>query len=344
MLTVTSISVQNMRIHRQYSVDLLPSVTVITGPNGSGKTSLIEALYIALQGTSFKGNDSDILRTDAPWYRIDIQLADETKRTVKFDPARTSGKKQFVVDGKTHYRLGQKQKLPVVLFEPNDLRLLNGSPSRRREYIDRFVGQIDPLYSQALKKYERALRQRNNLLKRSTVTRDELFVWDVALSEYGAYLIEKRAEVVREIDEQLGGVYDKIADSSDIVAVRYPYDTTKQKLLAELHAHADKDIILGFTSVGPHRHDIVFEYNHAPALAVASRGEVRSILLALKFIEVAILQAATMQKPIILLDDVFSELDDTRQSHLVQNFKDHQVIITSASGGHSIDEAYVRQI
>jgi DNA replication and repair protein RecF len=344
MLTVTSISVQNMRIHRQYYVDLRPSVTVIAGPNGSGKTSLLEALYIALQGTSFKGGDNDILRTGAPWYRIDIQLADETKRTVKFDPTRPSGKKQFVVDGKTHYRLGQKQKLPVVLFEPNDLRLLNGSPSRRREYIDRFIGQADPLYLQALKKYERALKQRNNLLKRSTATRDELFVWDVALSEYGAYLIEKRAQVVGEMNGQLGDVYNKIADSSDVVTMRYPYDMTKQKLLAELHAYADKDIILGFTSVGPHRHDIIFEYNYSPALAVASRGEVRSILLALKFIEVAILQSATMQKPIILLDDVFSELDDMRQTHLVQNFKDHQVIITSASGGHNIDEAYIRQI
>lgn len=340
---ITSLRVQNVRIHSSYELSLLPHTTVVTGPNGSGKTSLIEAIYVALRGASFKGSDSDVLRRESDWYRIDV-VEDEATRTVKFDPNRTSGKKQFVIDGKTNYRLLPKYKKPVVLFEPNDLRLLHGSPSRRREYIDMFITQIDPLYNTALHRYDRALKQRNNLLKQQVISPDELFVWDMALSEHGAYIMKKRGEVVRQINNQLAPIYQTIAGKNDAVTVHYPHESSQQKLLADLHAHAQRDMILGFTSVGPHRHDIVFQFADSPALAVASRGEVRSIMLALKFIEVEIMQRLLGMKPIILLDDVFSELDATRQDHLVQNFKDYQIVITSATGSHSIEQSYTHQL
>jgi DNA replication and repair protein RecF len=321
---ITHLRVQNVRIHQDAQLNLLPHTTVITGANGSGKTSLIEAIYIALRGTSFKGADGDVLRREASWYRID--LGDEDgERTVKFDPNRTSGKKQFVI-------------------EPNDLRLLHGAPSRRREYIDTLISQVDPTYGSILRRYERALKQRNNLLKQHQVSKDELFVWDVALSEHGASIIEKRGATVQQINDELEATYRTIAGTGDVVSVLYPYEANQQRLLAELHAHAQKDIVVGYTSVGPHRHDIHFMFGNSPALSVASRGEVRSILLALKFIEVAIMQSTLGQKPIILLDDVFSELDATRQKHLVNNFKDYQVVITSASGSHSIAKQHTHQL
>ena len=334
MTVITKLQVQNIRTHDHYLLTLSPNVTLITGQNGSGKTSLIESIYIALQGSSFKGSDTDILKQHQPWWRIDIQFDNIAARTVKFDPSRTTGRKQFIVDDKTNYRMLQKHKYPVVLFEPDDLRLLHGSPTRRRQFIDRFISQLNPLYGLALRKYDRALKQRNNLLKSSLVASDELFVWNLTLSEHGAYIIEQRIHFIEQINQQLNSMYNLIAESTDVVSVHYSHTSIgniKQKLLGELHAHSERDQILGYTSIGPHRHDVIFRYNDSPALSVASRGEVRSIVLALKFLEVEIIERITSLKPIVLLDDVFSELDEHRQSALMNNGLGAQLIIATTS-------------
>lgn len=330
MTVVKKLSVENIRSHEKFSIKLSPTVTVITGNNGSGKTSLIEAIYIALQGTSFKGSDHDILRHESPWWHIDIEFNSYIKRSITFDPNLTSGRKKISIDDKVMYRMPVKHKYPVVLFEPEDLRLLHGSPTRRRQFIDRFISQLDPLYSSALHKYERALKQRNNLLKKLHISHDELFVWDIALSEYGSYIIEKRIAFIEQINSQLNDVYNSIAKSNDNISIHYSntyIGDIKQKLLNDLHSHVERDKLLGFTSTGPHRHDVIFKFNDLPALDVASRGEIRTIVLAIKFIEVEIIEQITNTKPIILLDDVFSELDNHRQNRLLSNH--NQVIITS---------------
>ena len=332
MATVSKLVVQNVRSHEQYEVFLSPDVTIITGPNGSGKTTLLESIYIALQGTSFKGTDSDVLKSAGPWWKIDLLLDDQDKRTVKFDPTKATARKQFVVDGKTSARLAPKNKYPIVLFEPEDLRLLNGSPARRRQFIDRFIAQLNPLYGVSLRKYERALRQRNNLLKRFNTSPDELFAWDITLAEHGSYIIEQRIAFIEKINSQLNDAYHDIAESNDEISVHYSHTFVgdiKHKILAELHAHVERDKMLGNTSVGPHRHDVMFELNHSPALSNASRGEVRTIILALKFLEVAIIEQLTGLKPLILLDDVFSELDPARQQALSDRTRDYQIIMTS---------------
>jgi len=332
MAIVSKLVVQNVRSHEQYEVSLVPGVTVITGPNGSGKTTILESIYIALQGTSFKGVDKDVLKSASPWWKIDLLLDDQDKRTVKFDPLKVTAKKQFVVDGKTTARLAPKNKYPIVLFEPEDLRLLNGSPARRRQFIDRFISQLNPLYGTSLRKYERALRQRNNLLKRFNTSPDELFAWDITLAEHGAYIIEQRIAFIEKINSQLNDAYHDIAESDDEISVHYSHTFVgdiKHKILNELHAHVDRDKMLGNTSVGPHRHDVMFELNHSPALSNASRGEARTIILALKFLEVDIIEQLTGLKPLILLDDVFSELDLARQKALSDKTRAHQIIMTS---------------
>jgi DNA replication and repair protein RecF len=291
-------------------------------------------VYLSLQGSSFRGSDGDILQKGGPWWKIDITLNDQQNRTIKFEPEKATSRKQFIIDSKTTARIPQKLKHPVVLFEPEDLRLLHGSPARRRQFIDRFVSQLNPLYGPALRKYERALKQRNNLLKNAYIHDDQLFAWNVALAEHGAYIIEQRIAFIEQLNQNLAQLYQDIAGTHDEVSIHYSHTFVgdiKQKLLNELHAHLERDRYLGSTSVGPHRHDVIFEINNSPALSTASRGEARTIVLALKFLEVDIIEQLTGKTPIVLLDDVFSELDASRQKLLTSHLKGHQIIITSAT-------------
>jgi DNA replication and repair protein RecF len=334
MTSIKNLHVQHLRSHDAYMIEFSPEVTIITGANGSGKTTLLEAIYVSLQGTSFKGSDGDLLKKQAPWWRIDISFDDEPNRVVKFDPEKVTGRKQFIIDNKTTARIPAKLKYPVVLFEPEDLRLLHGSPTRRRQFIDRFISQLNPLYGPALRKYERSLRQRNNLLKNALVSNDELFPWNISLAEHGSFIIEQRIAFIEQINRNLGALYQEIAGTHDAVSIHYSHTFVgdiKQKLLNELHSHLERDRYLGNTSVGPHRHDVIFQINDSPALSVASRGEARTIVLALKFLEVDIIEQLIDKQPIILLDDVFSELDANRQHLLTTQLKGHQIIITSAT-------------
>ena len=342
MTSIKNLHVQNLRSHDAYMIEFSPDVTIITGANGSGKTTLLEAIYVSLQGTSFKGADSDLLKKEAPWWRIDVSFDDEPNRVVKFDPEKVTSRKQFSIDSKTTARIPAKLKYPVVLFEPEDLRLLHGSPARRRQFIDRFISQLNPLYGPTLRKYERSLKQRNNLLKNALVSNDELFAWNISLAEHGSFVIEQRIAFIEQINQNLGRLYQEIAGTHDDVSIHYSHTFVgdiKQKLLNELTTHLERDRYLGNTSVGPHRHDVIFQINTSPALSVASRGEARTIVLALKFLEVDIIEQLIDKQPIILLDDVFSELDANRQQLLTSQLKGHQIIITSATS-HAGDHIY----
>lgn len=341
-MIIKSLSVENIRTHTAFRHDLSPNVTLITGQNGSGKTTLLEAVMVALRGKSFKGTDKELLRQGGDWWRIDVTLDDQS-RTVKFNPVDVSKRKRFVIDDKVTARMPAASTYPTVLFEPDDLRLLNGSPSRRRQFIDRFATQVNPGYNRTISRYERALLQRNKLLKMGS-TPNSLFAWNVSLSEYGAQIIDARVRLIEQLNQGLQSTYDTIAQSKDTVSIHYSHtliDNTQQKLLRELEQRYDHDRMTGATSVGPHRHDVLVSFNGSPAASVASRGEVRTIVLALKFLEVDILQQLIGEAPIVLLDDVFSELDEVRQTHLATKFKNHQIIMTSASVGATLDKAMI---
>lgn len=333
-MIIKSLAVQHVRNHEGFNCSLSSNVTVITGSNGSGKTSLLEAIYVGLRGTSFRGTDKELLRYKDEWWRVDIELEDGMTRSVAFDSNKETARKKFIVDDKTMYRLSPAHKYPVVLFEPDDLRLISGSPTRRRYFIDTLISQLDLEYGVNLRKYERALKQRNTLLKQQLVAVDDLFVWNVALSEYGAYIVARRVYFIEQLNARLNEVYNTIAHSKDAVSLHYSdtlIGSTKQKIMSELHASHDRDKILGYTSVGPHRHDILFRFNDSLATATASRGEVRTIILALKFLEVSMIEELTGNKPIVLLDDVFGELDHDRQLYLASNFSKEQIVITSST-------------
>ena len=332
-MILKTLRVQNFRTHSDFILEIGEKSTLISGANGSGKTSLLEAIYFALQGTSFRSSDKEILRNDgSSWFRIDLKDSRDSLRTIIFNNAIQKSKKQFLVDGNKKARLNANLRIPVVLFEPDDLQLLSGSPTRRRNFLDYFLSQIFPSFQLALARYNKALKQRNNLLKRDNVSKDELFPWNLMLAEYGAEIISKRQDFLELLNSKIEEVYFEISGVKDEIEIDYLGEkVSKNEILAILSENIERDKILGYTNFGPHKHDIQFIFNKKPAQNVASRGENRSLVLALKFIETDILADLTSKRPIVLLDDVFSELDDDRQKLLTKHFSKYQTIITSTN-------------
>ena len=332
-MILKTLRVQNFRTHSDFILEIGEKSTLISGANGSGKTSLLEAIYFALQGTSFRSSDKEILRNDgSSWFRIDLKDSKDSLRTIIFNNAVQKSKKQFLVDGNKKARLSANLRIPVVLFEPDDLQLLSGSPTRRRNFLDYFLLQIFPSFQLALARYNKALKQRNNLLKRDKVSKDELFPWNLMLAEYGAEIISKRQDFLELLNSKIEEVYFEISGVKDEIKIDYLGEkVSKNEILAILSKNIERDKILGYTNFGPHKHDIQFIFNKKPAQNVASRGENRSLVLALKFIETDILADLTSKRPIVLLDDVFSELDDDRQKLLTKHFSKYQTIITSTN-------------
>ncbi|MFV0484967.1 MAG: DNA replication/repair protein RecF [Candidatus Saccharimonadales bacterium] len=328
MNIIDNIKIKNFRSHQDFVFSCKKPTTLIIGDNGSGKTSILEAIYLALRGKSFKGTDSEIIRHGADFYRIELDFSDAEKIIVRYD----GENKEFDIAGKKTRRLPRKYQYPVILFEPDDLHLVGSSPSRRRDYFDRLFSQMDESYAAALRKYNRAIKQRNDLLKNELATSDNIFSWDIILARYGSEISKKRLEAISKINQNLTAVYREIARNQDECLIEYTgTDGDENKYLHILNSNFTKDSALGHTTFGIHRDDYEFNFNHTQASGSASRGEIRSIILALKFIEAAIINEATGKNPLVLLDDTFSELDETRQTHLINNFKNHQIIITSTT-------------
>lgn len=327
-MIIKSINLTNFRNHDTYHLDCNDDTTLILGKNGCGKTSVLEAIYILTRGKSFRATDQDIIKRETEFYRVEIINNSGEKSTVTFD-----GKtKTFTIMDKKTRRLPKNHKYPVVLFLPSDLNLISGSPSRHREYFDRLFSQLDEKYSNYLSRYEKALRQRNEILKSDYVETSSLFSWNLLLAKYGTYIYQTRQQLVDRINLSLEKTYFSIAKKNDNLTLNYQTEISiknEDSYLKNLESNLEKDLYLKHTSYGIHRDNFIFYFNDKPADGSASRGETRSIVLALKFIEAEIIKEKTGSKPLILLDDVFSELDESRRKALVQNFKHHQIIITS---------------
>ena len=326
-MIIKSIKLTNFRNHHTYKLNCDEETSLILGENGWGKTSILEAIYILLRGKSFRATDQEIIRRGAEYYRIELEYYNGEKVSATYD-----GKtKTFLVLDKKTKRLPKKQKYPVILFQPSDLNLISHSPGRRREYFDHIFSEFSDDYSVSLSKYNKALKQRNELLKKDQVSKDSLFSWNLMLAKYGTKIHQYRQNYAKEINQALTTIYHSIAKNNDQVDIIYKSDveSSEQNNLKILEQNHERDHYLGHTTFGIHRDDYVFNFNHELANGSASRGETRSIILALKFVEANLLNQKLHQKPIILLDDVFSELDQSRRTCLIENFKDHQVIITS---------------
>lgn len=332
-MIIRKVKLVDFRSHENFELVCRQNTTTITGENGCGKTSIIEAIYETLRGKSFRAVDAEIMRRGAEFYRVELEYEDGRKVIAYYD----GKKKEFLVEDKKMRRLPKKAKYPIVLFEPDDLHLVGSSPVSRRNYFDRFFGQLDDRYTLALTRYNKALKQRNELLKINDVQPSDTFAWDVMLVKYGAELVKQRREWTKEVNQKLTETYRSIAENNDEVALQYESEIrTDSDFLERLNRNFERDSLLGHTSYGVHRDTYNFIFNNVKADGSASRGEVRSSVLALKFIEAELLERTLGQKPVVLLDDVFSELDQTRQRCLVKNFQNNQVILTSVGDGEIV--------
>ena len=327
-MIIKSIKLTNFRNHSQYLLECTNETSLILGENGCGKTSVLEAIYILTRGKSFRASDPEIIKRGTEFYRIEIEYTTGNTTVATYD-----GKvKTFHHLDKKTRRLPRQHKYPIILFLPSDLNLISHAPSRRRDYFDLVFSELDESYSSNLSKYKKALRQRNEILKQENISKDTLFSWNILLARLGTSISKSRQRFIQKINSRLPATYHSIAENDDQVKIIYQSEAkniTENAYLNNLEKNFTKDSYLGHTSFGIHRDDYIFEFNSKPADGSASRGETRSIILALKFIEAKLIEETLGQKPLILLDDVFSELDDSRRQCLVENFKNNQVIITS---------------
>jgi DNA replication and repair protein RecF len=338
-MVISSIKLKNFRCHEDFCYQFSKKTSVIVGENGSGKTSVLEAIYEALRGKSFRATDPDILKRQSDFYRIEVDFKNGEKTVVAFGSLSENemAKKQFLVGGKKYARLPKKYRYPIVLFLPDDLHLISSSPTKKRDFFDRILSELNDTYSSTLNRYEKALKQRNDLLKSYAEgsieeVRSVIFSWNLLLAKYGTEIRRERKKFITEMNERLTKTYQSIAENKDEIFVEYKLqgdDISENDYFRKLENELPRDLILGHTGFGVHRDSYEFLFNNSDANGSASRGEVRSIILAMKFIEAELIYEKIGKRPIVLLDDVFSELDEMRQKALTRNFKENQVIITS---------------
>ena len=327
-----TLELTNIRSYSSGLFEFSKGVNIIVGPNASGKTNLLEAVQMSATNNTFKSDDLNMVKNTCQWARIDA-VFDGVERTVKIKTIPKINK-TITVDGVEKSRISTSDLLPVVLFEPYDMLLLGGEPDRRRAYIDRVLCQISPNYNNTLKDYRRALSQRNKLLKQATIGPDHLFVWNVRLSKLAGEMVDKRLWYIDALQRQLSENYQNVSGTEDILSVVYeskisPLDNYETAMLKKLNDQFEIDRNRGFTGAGPHRDDMVIFINDNDVRLNASRGETRSIVLALKVAELRAVETHTGKSPLLLLDDVFSELDGRRRRMLAQTLQNYQTIITT---------------
>lgn len=330
---ISDIRLQNFRSYTDATFEFGPGVNIIVGPNGSGKTNLLESLQVLSIGKSYRVQDTEMVQFAAPWFRLDAHLDEGlSTRVVKYICSPRQ-QKTFELEDVTHRSLTLENTIPIVLFEPNNLFLLHGAPELRRSYLDDILEQTQAGYASVRKHYKRTLAQRNALLKKGAPSPHEMFPWDLRLSELGAVIARSRADLVGEFSDSLHDLYNTISHTNKNVRLYYetqfPVENYETHLLKKLESALSRDIMRGFTAYGPHREDISVTFDQHPAAEVASRGEVRTVVLALKILELETIEKVRGKTPILLLDDVFSELDGTRRRALTDYLQRYQTFLTT---------------
>lgn len=328
---ISSITLKNFRSYSSNTFVFSKNTNIILGKNGAGKTNILEAILFLSTGKSYRASDTDLVKYSTKTSFIEAEF-DGIKRQVKFD---IDKQKNYLINNSKFKRMSYSHTIPIVLFEPEFMQIIARGPDTRRDYFDSLLSRINPAYQTNLNKYKRALAQRNNLLKYGNFSNEEMFVWNIKLSELGGYIADKRADLITEMNKSISGIYSELASSKHEVKIQYISKVNQSNytsnLLKSLEKNIAIDIDTGFTTIGPHRDDFSFSINKQGVGVSASRGETRTLLLAVKIIETRLIKNTRDKAPILLLDDVFSELDDSRQGKLIEFLYNNQVIITTTT-------------
>ncbi len=337
-MKIKSLELKNFRNYSSASVQFGDGLNVLHGQNGVGKTNLLESVYLC---SIFKSprttKDKDLVKLGETSATVKLVVEKKYRKHTILLQIDSAGKKKVAVDGIPIDRAGELLGiLGVVFFSPDEMKLVKESPVERRRFLDVGLSQQQKSYFISLQRYNKTLKQKNNLLKEyrySSNIDDMLDVWDAGLAKEGAILIERRKQYIATLNDAAGKFHNIISGQKEQLKLSYETsisgaDDISQKLLEAIKASRQKDKELGFCSVGPHRDDIKIELDGKDSRKFASQGQQRTIALAMKLGEVVIYRDDIGETPVLLLDDVLSELDENRQKILLQMTNEFQTLLT----------------
>ena len=329
----------DFRCYTELEIDFDPGLTAVVGPNGQGKTNVLEAVAYLATLASFRGAPLDALVRVGADRAVVRAEAERDGRDLLLEA-------ELLVNGRNRTQLNRQPlrrardllgALRVTVFSPDDLALVKGSPGERRTFLDTTLSSLHQRYDQARNDLDRVLRQRGALLKQAggRLTAEvelTLDVFDAKLVEAGERLADARADLVADLAPDLGAAYDAVARRPAAVVATYDPPWRREGLASALAAARRDDLRRGVSTVGPHRDDLDLTLGGLPARTHASQGEQRSLALALRLASHAVVERRTETAPVLLLDDVFSELDPGRSAALVASLPRGQAVLTTASG------------
>lgn len=335
-----SIKLTDFRNYKALDIDLDPGLNLFLGKNAQGKTNLLEALFIMSLGKSFKTNkDRDMIAFGADFARaVCVVVNKETDSETEIDISFFENGKRIKLDGVNILRSADLlENVYVVVFFPDDLKIVKDGPENRRRFIDRELCQIKPVYYSDLGNYKKVLKQKNVLLRQNNKDRDLYAVFDEALSDYGVRIIEERERFVSRLNAISGNIHFKISNGLENINISYETDFSggndfsekKEEYLKLLKENFEKDVFRGYTGFGPHKDDLKIEINGIDIRQFGSQGQQRTAALSMKLAEIELIKQETGQKAVLLLDDVLSELDRERQRFLIEGMKDVQLFISA---------------
>ncbi|SUB75573.1 DNA replication/repair protein RecF [Peptoniphilus indolicus] len=334
-MRIDRLELTNFRNYQSFEIEPSDGINLILGRNAIGKTNLLEAIYLITVGKSFRTlKASEMIRLGESSANIRATVesggySDELKIILNLNQ-----KNEYIMNSDSINIKNYAGDFSCVIFSPNDLNMIKLSPGERRKYIDSLIEKVSPVYKYNLAKYRKILFERNKLLKRPN--EELLKVYDFQLASYGVKILFERLKYIKEIEEFAKKHYSRLSQGSKLKitylsTVKFLKDKMEQTFMEILLEQREKDFESRFTTVGPHRDDLDFKINEMSAKSFASQGETRSIVLALKLAEMDFLEKFNKRRPILLLDDVFSELDKTRAMYLSQSLDNMQTFITSTN-------------